>query len=89
MIRIWALMRKEASVLFGSPIAYGVLFMVALVTGPIFYVLRGVGRGVDRTMRSARGALGSALKLSLFLFLLALIGAVLTLFALLLYEANA
>ncbi|MBW2295090.1 MAG: ABC transporter permease subunit [Deltaproteobacteria bacterium] len=37
MIRIWALIRKEFSVLFGSPIAYGVLFMVALVTAITFF----------------------------------------------------
>jgi ABC-2 type transport system permease protein len=37
MIRIWALMRKESRVLFGSPIAYGVLFMVALVTAITFF----------------------------------------------------
>jgi len=30
-------MRKESSVLFGSPIAYGVLFMVALVTAITFF----------------------------------------------------
>jgi ABC-2 type transport system permease protein len=37
MIRTWALIRKECSVLFGSPIAYGVLFMVALVTAITFF----------------------------------------------------
>ena len=37
MIRTWALMRKECSVLFGSPIAYGVLFMVTLVTAITFF----------------------------------------------------
>lgn len=37
MNRVLVLMRKEASVLFGSPIAYGVLFMVALVTAITFF----------------------------------------------------
>ncbi len=37
MIRTWALIRKECRVLFGSPIAYGVLFMVALVTAITFF----------------------------------------------------
>jgi ABC-2 type transport system permease protein len=37
MIRIWALVRKEFSLLFGSPVAYGVLFMVALVTAITFF----------------------------------------------------
>ncbi len=37
MSRTWALIRKECSVLFGSPIAYGVLFMVALVTSITFF----------------------------------------------------
>jgi ABC-2 type transport system permease protein len=37
MIRVWALMRKESNVLFGSPIAYGVLFMVTLLTAITFF----------------------------------------------------
>jgi len=37
MRRMAALMRKECTVLFGSPIAYGVLFMVALVTAITFF----------------------------------------------------
>ena len=37
MTRTLALMRKEIAVLFGSPIAYGVLFMVALVTAITFF----------------------------------------------------
>ena len=37
MTRIRALIRKECAVLFGSPIAYGVLFMVALVTAITFF----------------------------------------------------
>lgn len=37
MTRTMALIRKECSVLFGSPIAYGVLFMVALVTAITFF----------------------------------------------------
>ncbi|MDP6980523.1 MAG: ABC transporter permease [Myxococcota bacterium] len=37
MRRLLSLMQKEALVLFGSPIAYGVLFMVALVTAVTFF----------------------------------------------------
>lgn len=37
MTRTLALVRKEIAVLFGSPIAYGVLFMVALVTAITFF----------------------------------------------------
>ncbi|MCP4039675.1 MAG: ABC transporter permease [bacterium] len=37
MSRMLALVRKECAVLFGSPIAYGVLFMVALVTAITFF----------------------------------------------------
>jgi ABC-2 type transport system permease protein len=37
MNRIVALARKELAVLFGSPIAYGVLFMVTLVTAISFF----------------------------------------------------
>ncbi len=37
MIALWALMRKEVTVLFGSPVAYGVLTMVALVTALVFF----------------------------------------------------
>ena len=58
-----------------STVVLGFEVMVALVTGPIFYVLRNVGRGADRTLRSVPGALGSTLKLALFLLTLALLGA--------------
>ena len=37
MTALWALMRKEVTVLFGSPVAYGVLTMVALVTALVFF----------------------------------------------------
>ncbi|MBW2420602.1 MAG: ABC transporter permease [Deltaproteobacteria bacterium] len=37
MSRIRALMKKEMVVLFASPIAYGVLFMVSLVTAIVFF----------------------------------------------------
>lgn len=37
MIRFRALVAKELALLFGSPIAYGVLFMVALVTAITFF----------------------------------------------------
>ena len=37
MSRTLALIRKECSVLFGSPIAYGVLFMVTLLTAITFF----------------------------------------------------
>jgi ABC-2 type transport system permease protein len=37
MTRVLALIRKECAVLFGSPIAYGVLFMVTLVTAITFF----------------------------------------------------
>jgi ABC-2 type transport system permease protein len=37
MRRIAALARKELAVLFGSPVAYGVLFMVTLVTAISFF----------------------------------------------------
>lgn len=37
MTRTLALMRKEVAVMFGSPIAYGALFMVALVTAITFF----------------------------------------------------
>ncbi len=62
---------------FAATVALGFEVMVALVSGPILYVLRGVGRGVDRVLRFVPGALGSVLKLVLFLVLLAVLGAVL------------
>ena len=37
MSRFWALVKKEVAVLFASPIAYGVLFMVSLVTAIVFF----------------------------------------------------
>jgi ABC-2 type transport system permease protein len=37
MSRVYALMKKELVVLFASPIAYGVLFMVSLVTAIVFF----------------------------------------------------
>jgi len=37
MSRVYALMKKEVVVLFASPIAYGVLFMVSLVTAIVFF----------------------------------------------------
>ena len=37
MSRYWALVKKEVAVLFASPIAYGVLFMVSLVTAIVFF----------------------------------------------------
>jgi hypothetical protein len=68
-----------------ATVVLGFEVMVALVTGPVFYVLRAVGRGVDRTMRSVPGVLGSTLRLGLFLLLLSLLGAAVSLVALLLF----
>ncbi len=58
-----------------ATIALGFEVMVALVSGPILYVLRGAGRSADRALSFVPGALGSVLKLVLFLMLLAFLGA--------------
>ncbi len=48
--------------------------MLAILSGPIFYVLRGVGRGVDRAFQPVPGLFGSSLKLLFFLALLFILG---------------
>ena len=55
--------------------------MLAILSGPVFYVLRGVGRGVDRAFQPVPGFFGSSLKLVFFLILLAILGGLVALVA--------
>ena len=55
--------------------------MLAILSGPIFYVLRGVGRGVDRAFQPVPGLFGSSLKLLFFLALLFILGGLVALVA--------
>jgi hypothetical protein len=72
--------------LIGSVAAMLVLgfeVMVAILSGPVFYVLRAVGRGVDRAFKPVPGFFGTTLKLGLFLVLLAMLGGAVALLVLL------
>jgi len=55
--------------------------MLAILSGPVFYVLRGVGRGVDRAFQPVPGFFGSSLKLVFFLILLSVLGGLVALVA--------
>ncbi|MFT5287799.1 MAG: serine/threonine protein kinase [Planctomycetota bacterium] len=62
-----------------ATLVLGFEVMVSIVSGPVFSVLRGVGRSVDRAFQPAPGVFGSTLKLLIFLALLAGLGGLITL----------
>ncbi|MCZ6596570.1 MAG: serine/threonine-protein kinase [Planctomycetota bacterium] len=73
---------RDQGGLFGTAAAAAVLgaeIMVALVTGPLVYVLRGIGSGVDRVARGLPGVLGAIVRLILFILLFAGLGALVAL----------
>jgi len=58
----------------GATLVLGFEVMLAILSGPVFYVLRGLGRGLDRAFQPVPGFFGSSLKLVFFLVLLSALG---------------
>ena len=62
-----------------SAVVLGAEILGALVTGPVVYLLRGIGAGVDHLVRGLPGAVGALVRLLLFMLLCMAIGAVVAL----------
>jgi hypothetical protein len=62
-----------------ASIALGMEILGAIVTGPVLFVLRGMGGLVDRTLRGVPGFLGGILRIVFFVVLCALVGGLIAL----------
>lgn len=80
--------RAEGGVLGAalSSLVLGVEIMIAIVSGPITAVGRGLGRSADRLVRRVPGFLGRILRLGFFMLFFFVVGAVMTFAALVAFE---
>lgn len=69
-----------------SSLSLGVEIMIAIVSGPITAVARGLGRSADRLVRRVPGFLGRILRLGFFMLFFFVVGAVMTFAALVAFE---